>query len=67
MTDNNPRSYVHAVVLGGFQRHRRWPLKEKFRMVEETFLHGNSGSRVARTGCRPINYLVGAGRRQAAP
>ena len=48
MTDSNPRSYVHAEVLGGVQRRRRWTPEEKLRMVEETFLPGNSVSRVAR-------------------
>ena len=38
MTDSNPRSYVHAEVLGGVQRRRRWTPEEKLRMVEETFL-----------------------------
>jgi transposase len=38
MTDSNPRSYVHAEVLGGVQHRRRWTPEEKLRMVEETFL-----------------------------
>ena len=42
MTDSNPRSYVHAEVLGGVQRRRRWTPEEKLRMVEETFLRGSS-------------------------
>jgi len=48
MTDSNPRNYVHAAVLGGVQRRRRWPPEEKLRMAEETFLPSNSVSRVAR-------------------
>jgi transposase len=50
MTDSNPRRYVHAEVLGGVQRRRRWTAtaEEKLRMVEETFLPGNSLSLVAR-------------------
>ncbi len=48
MTDSSPRNYVHAEVLGGGQRPRRWTPEEKLRMVEETFLPGNSVSRVAR-------------------
>jgi transposase len=48
MTDSNPRNYVHAEVLGGVQRRRRWTPEEKLRMVEETFLPGNSVSLVAR-------------------
>lgn len=35
MTDSNPRNYVHAEVLGGVQRRRRWTPEEKLRMVEE--------------------------------
>ena len=48
MTDSKPRNYVHAEVLGGVQRRRRWTPEEKLRMAEETFLPGNSVSRVAR-------------------
>ena len=65
MTDSNPRSYVHAEVLGGVQRRRRWTPEEKLRMVEETFLPGNSVSRVARMHGVAPNQLFGW-RRQAA-
>ena len=36
---------MHAKVLGRVLRRRRWP--PEARMVEETFLPGNSVSRVA--------------------
>ena len=65
MTDSNPRSYVHAEVLGGVQRRRRWTPEEKLRMVEETFLPGNNVSRVARMHGVAPNQLFGW-RRQAA-
>ncbi|MFZ5667803.1 MAG: IS3 family transposase [Pseudomonadota bacterium] len=65
MTDSNPRNYVHAEVLGGVQRRRRWTPEEKLRMVEETFLPGNSVSRVARMHGVAPNQLFGW-RRQAA-
>ena len=65
MTDSNPRSYVHAEVLGGVQRRRRWTPEEKLRMVEETFLPGNSVSRVARMHGVAPNQLF-SWRRQAA-
>jgi transposase len=68
MTDSNPRSYVHTEVLGWVRRRRRWTAEEKLRMVEETFLPGNSVSLVARMhGVAPNSCLAGAGRRQAAP
>lgn len=56
---------MHAEVLGGVQRRRRWTPKEKLRMVEETFLPGNSVSLVARTHGVAPNQLFGW-RRQAA-
>ena len=65
MTDSNPRNYVHAEVLGGVQRRRRWTPEEKLRMVEETFLSGNSVSSVARIHGVAPNQLFGW-RRQAA-
>ncbi|SDR67566.1 transposase [Erythrobacter sp. HL-111] len=65
MTDSNPRNYVHAEVLGGVQRRRRWTPEEKLRMVEETFLPGNSVSLVARMHGVAPNQLFGW-RRQAA-
>ena len=65
MTDSKPRNYVHAEVLGGGQRRRRWTPEEKLRMVEETFLPGNSVSRVARMHGVAPNQLFGW-RRQAA-
>ena len=65
MTDSNPRNYVHAELLGGVQRRRRWTPEEKLRMVEETFLPGNSVSLVARMHGVAPNQLFGW-RRQAA-
>ena len=56
---------MHAEVLGGVQRRRRWTPEEKLRMVEETFLPGNSVSRVARMHGVAPNQLF-SWRRQAA-
>jgi transposase len=68
MTAINPWSYVHAEVLGGVQRRRRWTPEEKLSMVEENCWTGNSVSLVARVhGVAPNSCLAGADRRQAAP
>ena len=56
---------MHAEVLGGVQRRRHWTPEEKLRMVEETFLPGNSVSLVARMHGVAPNQLFGW-RRQAA-
>ena len=64
MTDSSPRNYVHAEVLGGVQRRRRWAPEEKLRIVEETYLPGMSVSHVARLHGVAPNQLFGW-RRQA--
>ena len=65
MTAINPWSYVHAEVLGGVQRRRRWTPEEKLSMVEENCWTGNSVSLVARVHGVAPNQLFGW-RRQAA-
>lgn len=56
---------MHAEVLGGVQGRMRWTQEEKLRMAEETFLPGNSLSRLARMHGVAPNQLFGW-RRQAA-
>jgi len=59
MTDSTPRNYVHAEVLEGVQRRRRWAPEEKLRIVEETYLPGMSVSHVARLHGVAPNQLFG--------
>ena len=66
MTDRNPGSYVHTEILVGVQRRRRWAPEAKLRMVEETFLPGNSVSRVARMHGVAPNQLFGWHRQAAS-
>jgi len=71
LTYSSPNIYVHAEVLAGIQRCRRWGLSENLRLVEETFLPGKNVLRVARMhGVAPNqldtskNWLVWARRRR---
>lgn len=65
MTDSNPRNYVHAELLFPGAAPTALNPSENLRMVEETFLPGNSVSLVARVHGVAPNQLFGW-RRQAA-
>ena len=48
MPDPMTSTYDRVEVITSAQRRRRWSTEEKVRMVEETYLPGNSVSLVAR-------------------
>ena len=48
MPDRMTGTYDRVEVITSVQRRRRWTPEEKIRMVEETYLPGNSVSLVAR-------------------
>jgi transposase len=48
MPDRMTGTYDHVEVITSVQRRRRWTPEDKIRIVEETYLPGNSVSLVAR-------------------
>ena len=48
MPDPMTSTYDRVEVITSVQRRRRWSTEEKVRMVEETYLPGNTVSLVAR-------------------
>src|SRR3954468_3388193 len=53
----DPPRAERVEVITSVQRRRRWPTEEKVRIVEETYLPGNSVSLVARRYGIAVNQL----------